>query len=821
MRMERRKLLISIGALGAGGAAAFGTEAFTSIEAERSVDVSVAGDSSAYLAFQALDSSNANDYVSTEGDDTIAIDLDGDGGAGGSGVNQDAITQVEDLFKIVNQGTQPTSVYFEDDSDAVTFRVTRSTNTSTNGSNGQSLEGANNSVELDVGEQVVVGLTIDTLNNDVSGSLLDTVTVYADANPSAPQQNIPQPQYIVDGSGSDPNTFATLSAALGDADVATGSVIGIKGSETVTESSQVTVDKSVTITGFEGTPTVDASAGGVEITADGVTLRNVELKTGTERTDITGNNVTIDGISSVFENQGIEVYSDGVSVLNSTFTLPSGSESNGYAIRFEGGTSNGVARNNAFNDIFDSRTSEFGNGIVVAGPDGHEVVGNLFSSNSIGVNVGNAQAAKELTVKDNSFDQQKDFAVALNHANNGSASFTIVENEFDGDATGILTYGDGGTIDISRNDFANYDPYVDDTADVLDLDAIVSDQGNTFSPDAVAGNTKIVVAPSQDTVLNVADGSTYGDIQSAVDAASSAQTIAAGPGTYNGVDLTVKGITLKGPNAGVPTEEWGPDNEQAVVEGQVHLNTQGVTVNGMTVSPGTAVFDTTPAAAIYSTASDVTIEYNRVADVTVDIRNISANSIQAIQIFESTRIKNIAVENNLLENIDYQGDSSGSWADDYGNLYGIHVQGAVGGSTDGQGVRVSGNGISNLSSAGYILGTAVSGSGSTSEIPDNVTVTANEFDEFVNGQSVPGVAFNIGVHAGNISVTENSLGTPRGVEHKGSGTLDATNNYWGASDGPSGGYTDPDGETADGNGARIDITNGGEVDFSPFRDSDI
>src|SRR6056297_3620319 len=100
--MERRKLLISIGALGAGGAAAFGTEAFTSIEAERNVDVSVAGDSSAYLAFEALDSSNGNDYVTTESDDTLSITLDGDGSAGGSGVNQDAITQIEDLFKIVN-----------------------------------------------------------------------------------------------------------------------------------------------------------------------------------------------------------------------------------------------------------------------------------------------------------------------------------------------------------------------------------------------------------------------------------------------------------------------------------------------------------------------------------------------------------------------------------------------------------------------------------------------------------------------------------------------------------------------------------------------
>jgi len=190
--MRRRKLLISIGALGAGGTAAFGTEAFTSVEAERSVDVTVAGDESAFLAIQPLSGNNADEYVSTEDDDTVALDLDDGAGTDGSGVNQDAVTQVEDLFKIINQGTQPTSVFFEDDSDAVTFRVTQSTDTSTKGPSGESLEGADNSVELETGEQVAVGITVDTLNNDVSGSLVDDVTIRAEAGASAPEQNIPE-----------------------------------------------------------------------------------------------------------------------------------------------------------------------------------------------------------------------------------------------------------------------------------------------------------------------------------------------------------------------------------------------------------------------------------------------------------------------------------------------------------------------------------------------------------------------------------------------------------------------------------------------------
>ena len=92
--MRRRKLLISIGALGAGGTAAFGTEAFTSVEAERNVDVEIAGDQSAFVAIQPLESDNAEEYVNTESDQTVELNLDGDNTGPGEGVNQDAITQV-------------------------------------------------------------------------------------------------------------------------------------------------------------------------------------------------------------------------------------------------------------------------------------------------------------------------------------------------------------------------------------------------------------------------------------------------------------------------------------------------------------------------------------------------------------------------------------------------------------------------------------------------------------------------------------------------------------------------------------------------------
>ena len=265
--MRRRKLLISIGALAGGGTAAFGTEAFTSIQAERSVDVSVAGDQSAYLALTPADGQNAAEYVSTSGG-TLSVTLDS--------VNQNAVTTVDDLFTLVNQGSQPVYVYFEDASDVVSFRKSGTA---------QSLEGTANAVELTVGGTLTVGLEVDTTSGsfDDGDSLLDRVQLYAtstDPVVEAPTQALPD--LIVDGVGDSPSTFATVSAALSSASA--GDKIGVDpagGPYDVT--SAISVDTPVTLTGYKGRPTIDGSgvtpSGGlIQVATTGVTLQNFELK---------------------------------------------------------------------------------------------------------------------------------------------------------------------------------------------------------------------------------------------------------------------------------------------------------------------------------------------------------------------------------------------------------------------------------------------------------------------------------------------------------------------------------------------------------------
>lgn len=109
--MERRRFVLSVGTLAASGSVALGTGAFSSIEAERDVSVTVAEDASAYLGIQPGDGPNGN-YVDTNNNDALAINLTGDndnigdGLHGGQGLNANAVTGIADIFKIRNQGTQ-------------------------------------------------------------------------------------------------------------------------------------------------------------------------------------------------------------------------------------------------------------------------------------------------------------------------------------------------------------------------------------------------------------------------------------------------------------------------------------------------------------------------------------------------------------------------------------------------------------------------------------------------------------------------------------------------------------------------------------------
>ncbi|MDR5673202.1 hypothetical protein RH858_08575 [Halalkaliarchaeum sp. AArc-GB] len=102
--MERRKFVIGMGSLAAGGAAAMGSGAFSTVEADRTVSVSTANDADAYLGLTGDD-----DYVTDDsGTGALTIDLGGPDNIGdgdGDGFNHDAYTLVEGVVTVENQST--------------------------------------------------------------------------------------------------------------------------------------------------------------------------------------------------------------------------------------------------------------------------------------------------------------------------------------------------------------------------------------------------------------------------------------------------------------------------------------------------------------------------------------------------------------------------------------------------------------------------------------------------------------------------------------------------------------------------------------------
>lgn len=103
--MQRRTFVLSAGAIAGAGGLALGTGAFTNVEAERDVTVSVAEDPDAYLSIRPYNGPNGKYATTTDGE--LAIDLtDGNGNVAGEGLNTNALTTIANLFTIGNQGTK-------------------------------------------------------------------------------------------------------------------------------------------------------------------------------------------------------------------------------------------------------------------------------------------------------------------------------------------------------------------------------------------------------------------------------------------------------------------------------------------------------------------------------------------------------------------------------------------------------------------------------------------------------------------------------------------------------------------------------------------
>lgn len=189
--MQRRKLLAGLGSLAAGGAAAIGSGAFTSVEANRDISVAVADDSEAFLAIEPADTPNGDAYAEENGG-TIELNFDGDadfsginGTGGGSGLNDRALVIFEDVLTITNQGTQEVALGIDFGPEG--WDDDYSGNLGAAAPTGDILRGdaSRAGVTLEPGESIDTGIFFNLKKDENAADFLDdleTIIFYADAD---------------------------------------------------------------------------------------------------------------------------------------------------------------------------------------------------------------------------------------------------------------------------------------------------------------------------------------------------------------------------------------------------------------------------------------------------------------------------------------------------------------------------------------------------------------------------------------------------------------------------------------------------------------
>lgn len=624
--MRRRKLLIGLGALSAGGSAAFGTEAFTSAQAERNVDVSVAGDQSSFLALEKTDSANAGTYVDVESDDTLEIILDGEDQDGG-GVAQDAITELDDLFKILNQGSQAVNVYFQDDSDAVTFR-----------SNGSPIEGAGNSVELGVGEQMVVSLTVDTLNNEVdtNSTILDTATIFAQADDPSPGGEAPVAEFnrIVNSaqvsSGSSEGRYYTdLRTALEEA--TPGDNIGLEEPVTLSggsgklalDTDDITVasvnpSSPQTITAGDSSNPASSAPNdpgpAIELSADGVSLQSVDV-------DIAYNNTQIDGGAEIV------VSGDNTRVSDITATRTYGDNNGTPGVDVSG--SEVTVSNNILGSSSD------GYGPIAFDSGGVEIVDNVIqNTQEEGIWCSGSDVAEsDVTIRGNQ--------ITNIDTNRGSDGKAVVQPHIKLVTTPATVNGQSSVDGQFK--------------------ALLTENNNTGDGEefrVAIGNDPKNTKQNIGVIVDSSDPDEYADIPTGISEAGDNGYVLVREGTYTSAPVTVNqpGVTI------AAAESADPTVDASGAERGFDVEVDGVTIRGLTVADaGNGLSGDNEIEAIFVRGSSgFTDEDSEVTIDDVTINNVEGanNTAEAIHIKhydEGDPINGVNISNVSIDGVDSTG----------------------------------------------------------------------------------------------------------------------------------------------------------------------
>jgi len=248
---------------------------------------------------------------------------------------------------------------------------------------------------------------------------------------------------------------------------------------------------------------------------------------------------------------------------------------------------------------------------------------------------------------------------------------------------------------------------------------------------------------------------------------------------------------------------------ESIIIGSVSVgaNEDGVTINGFRIEGSTSlrgldvVFENNvvrrESGAGVSTQSSAPVRPN---SFTIENNDVSVGG-QGLQLDGNSQTQSLAVLNNLLQNNGRAIQTFGSLhdgliANDGGSITGNTV------TENGDGVRLAGGGFvvsSNMITDNNTYGIRP-GAGSISLT--GLEITGNDIED----NSANGIQVDGGADIEDVTINENNItgNEPFGVNNETGVLLDATNNWWGDADGPSG----------EGPGSGDAVSE--DVDFTPF-----
>lgn len=172
MRLNRRSVLLGLGTISATVGGAFGSGAFSSVEATRTVNINTSGDASALLSFEPNNptTESDNNIIATEDESgTSVIKLEQ------TDLNENATTTFSDALKVSNDGEKDVGVSVNpaesDDPNNLIGDVLDIEDT-----NGNSIvdSSGDNAVDLEAGNEIKLTVVID-LRDGNEGSAIDNI----------------------------------------------------------------------------------------------------------------------------------------------------------------------------------------------------------------------------------------------------------------------------------------------------------------------------------------------------------------------------------------------------------------------------------------------------------------------------------------------------------------------------------------------------------------------------------------------------------------------------------------------------------------------